>query len=279
MKREDVKNKIPGITEEQLNWIMAENGNDVNREKTAAEQYKTRLENTQAQLKTAQDGLAAFDGKKKPEEYEAELAKLKGDMQAQAEGFAFDNALNTAILGAKGRSVKAVRALLDLDALKGSKDRSTDISKALEEAAKANPWAFGDSDYANVAVVQGAGEGENRATVTVGLTDATGADRRELYVDARDIQPDEEKGETNKSEAYLERLMARGTNKLLEQLRTGSIELTIDAEGLSPGDVAFCTIPELGYKATVRVADVITQSQSDSTTRTVRLGTPVWRKL
>ena len=63
------------------------------------------------------------------------------------------------------------------------------------------------------------------------------------------------------------------------QLRTGSIELTIDAEGLSPGDVAFCTIPELGYKATVRVADVITQSQSDSTTRTVRLGTPVWRKL
>lgn len=116
MKREDVKNKIPGITEEQLNWIMAENGNDVNREKTAAEQY------------------------------EAELAKLKGDMQAQAEGFAFDNALNTAILGAKGRSVKAVRALLDLDALKGSKDRSTDISKALEEAAKANPWAFGEAE-------------------------------------------------------------------------------------------------------------------------------------
>ena len=140
-------------------------------------------------------------------------------------------------------------------------------------------WAFGDNDYANVAVVQGAGEGDARATVTVGLTDATGADRRELYVDARDVQPDEEKGESNKSEAYLERLMARGTNKLLEQLRTGSIELTIDAEGLSPGDVAFCTIPELGYKATVRVADVITQSQSDSTTRTVRLGTPVWRKL
>ena len=24
MKREDVKNKIPGITEEQLNWLMQE---------------------------------------------------------------------------------------------------------------------------------------------------------------------------------------------------------------------------------------------------------------
>ena len=42
MKREDVKNKIPGITEEQLNWIMTENGNDVNREKAAAEQFKTQ---------------------------------------------------------------------------------------------------------------------------------------------------------------------------------------------------------------------------------------------
>lgn len=153
MKREDVKNKIPGITEEQLNWIMQANGEDINREKSAAEQYKTQLANANAQLKTAQDGLAAFDGKKKPEEYEAELAKLKADMKAQAEGFAFDNALDAAIMGRKGRSVKAVRALLDLDALKGSADRSTDIAKALDEAAKANPWAFGEDGAAGVAVV------------------------------------------------------------------------------------------------------------------------------
>lgn len=153
MKREDVKNKIPGITDEQLNWIMQENGADINREKSAAEQYKTQLANANAQLKTAQDGLKAFDGKKKPEEYEAELAKLKADMKAQAEGFAFDNALDAAIMGKKGRSVKAVRALLDVDALKGSADRSTDIAKALDEAAKTNPWAFGEDGAAGVAVV------------------------------------------------------------------------------------------------------------------------------
>lgn len=144
MKREDVKNKIPGITEEQLNWIMQENGNDVNREKSAATALQAQLDNANAQLKTAQDGLKAFEGKKKPEEYEAELTKLQADMKAQADGFAFDSALNTAILGKKGRSVKAVRALLDLDALKGSKDRTTDIDKALDDAAKANPWAFGE---------------------------------------------------------------------------------------------------------------------------------------
>ena len=115
MKREDVKNKIPGITEEQLNWLMQENGSDITREKSAAAALQTQLNSAQAQLKTA-----------------------------QADGFAFDSALNTAILGKKGRSVDAVRALLDLDALKGSKDRTTDINKALEDAVKANPWAFGE---------------------------------------------------------------------------------------------------------------------------------------
>ena len=153
MKREDVKSHIPGITDEQLNWIMQENGADINREKSAATALQTQLDNANAQLKTAQDGLKAFEGKKKPEEYEAELTKLKADMKAQAEGFAFDNALNAAIMSRKGRSVKAVRALLDLDALKGSADRSTDIAKALDEAAKANPWAFGEDGAAGVAVV------------------------------------------------------------------------------------------------------------------------------
>lgn len=153
MKREDVKKQIPGITEEQLNWVMQANGEDINREKSAAAALQTQLDNANAKLKTAQDGLKAFDGKKKPEEYEAELTKLKADMKAQAEGFAFDNALDAAIMGKKGRSVKAVRALLDVDALKGSTDRSTDIAKALDEAAKANPWAFGEDGAAGVAVV------------------------------------------------------------------------------------------------------------------------------
>ena len=152
MKREDVKNKIPGITDEQLNWIMQENGADINREKSAATALQTQLDNANAQLKTAQDGLKAFDSVDVAGLQE-QVTKLKADMKTQAEGFAFDNALDAAILGKKGRSVKAVRALLDLDALKGSADRGTDIAKALDDAAKANPWAFGEDGAAGVAVV------------------------------------------------------------------------------------------------------------------------------
>ena len=152
MKRDDVKNKIPGITEEQLNWLMQENGSDITREKNAAAALQTQLNSAQAQLKTAQDGLKAFDG--------VDVAGL----QAQADGFAFDNTLNTAILGKKGRSVDAVRALLDLDALKGSKDRTTDINKALEDAVKANPWAFGDTQSAGYPNVKDGGDPRHNPT-------------------------------------------------------------------------------------------------------------------
>ena len=52
MKREDVKNKIPGITDEQLNWIMQENGADINREKSAATALQAQLDNAK---RSAQD--------------------------------------------------------------------------------------------------------------------------------------------------------------------------------------------------------------------------------
>ena len=148
MKREDVKNKIPSITDEQLNWLMQENGADINREKSAASALQTQLNNLNAQLKTAQEGLAKFDGVDVAA-LNAQVAMLQADLKAQADGFAFDNALDTAILSKKGRSVKAVRALLDVDGLKGSADRTADIAKALDEAAKANPWAFGEDAAAS----------------------------------------------------------------------------------------------------------------------------------
>lgn len=103
MKREDVKNKIPGITEEQLNWLTQENGADITREKSATTALQTQLTAAQAQLKTAQEGLAKFDGVDVAA-LNAQVAKLQADLKTQADGFAFDNALDTAILGKKGRT-------------------------------------------------------------------------------------------------------------------------------------------------------------------------------
>ena len=72
--------------------------------------------------------------------------------------------------------------------------------------------------------VQGAGEGDERATVWVGDVNATGSDRREMYVDARDVQPED--GETSTSQSYLEKLADRGGEKLLASCAPGPSSLT-----------------------------------------------------
>ena len=57
---------------------------------------------------------------------------------------AFDHALEAAITGAKGRNAKAIRALLDVDTLKSSKNQEADIKAALEAVQKDNGYLFDD---------------------------------------------------------------------------------------------------------------------------------------
>ena len=102
--------------------------------------------------------------------------------------------------------------------------------------------------------------------------------RAHYHIDARDIQPDEDNKETTTSQTYLQKLADRGGEKLLAQLRTGSIEFSVEDDSLQVGDVLRVSLPQLGYTAMVRVADIITESQDSGTTRTLRLGTPTWHK-
>ena len=144
MKREDVKNKIPGITDEQLDWLMGENGRDVTAERKKADGLQAQVDSLTAQVATAQDGLKAF-GEHKPEDFVAaqqQITQLQQQMKEQADGYAFDSALNGAIRDAKGRDVKAIRGMLDLDRLKSSKDRGADIQAALKALAEEKAWAF-----------------------------------------------------------------------------------------------------------------------------------------
>jgi len=143
MKTEDLK--ALGLTDEQVQQVFAMHGADLKRE-------KDRADSLQTQLKTAQDGLKAFDGVD-VEGMKAQIAKLSADMAAQADGFAFDSALDGAIRDAGGRSLKAVRGMLDLDALRASKDRGADIKAALDGLVKENPWAFAEQPKVTGATV------------------------------------------------------------------------------------------------------------------------------
>ena len=136
MKREEVKNKIPGITDEQLDWLMGENGRDVTAEKTKAASLQGQVDDLTKQLNTAKDGLKAFEGVDVAD-LKGQITKLQGQLNEQADSFAFDAALDGAI-----RDVKAIRGMLDVAALKASKDRTSDIKTALDALVKDKAWAF-----------------------------------------------------------------------------------------------------------------------------------------
>lgn len=79
------------------------------------------------------------------------------------------------------------------------------------------------SNYKNYVVIAGEGEGESRTNATYDPESATGLDRRELYVDARDISSETSGGNLSSSE-YNELLIERGTEKLLDHLFVNHFE-------------------------------------------------------
>lgn len=120
-------------------------------EKAAArrDEYKTSLDTVNAKLKE-------FDGVD-VEDLKGQIATLKDDIKKQADDYAakeadrvFNDTLKEAIEAAGGRNDRAVMALLDVDALKASKDQSADIKKALDAAKESDAYLFGaDEPFQN----------------------------------------------------------------------------------------------------------------------------------
>lgn len=137
---------------------------------------------------------------------------------------------------------------------------------------------MGDLEYSsstaslkNVAIVAGAGEGDARVTVEAGATLATGADRREMYVDARNEQPEEGESGTD----YKARLVRYGEEKLVGQVKIENFSFTIDDERAKLGDIVTCNSPEIGVKLQVRITGIRRTTQNNGTTVEASVGTPI----
>lgn len=107
---------------------------------------------------------------------------------------------------------------------------STELEDLLSSSYYTN-----DQDVKNVAFVQGEGSGSSRKSVISGEADSKGFGRRELYVDARDLQStsvDENGEEQSLSSAeYTQVLTQRGDDKLSECKTTETFEAQIRVFG------------------------------------------------
>ena len=127
------------LPKEVVDAILEENGRDIETAKQPFADYNSIKE----QLQTARDGLKAFEGVD-VKDLQGQVAKLTQDLadKEQLAELEFDGALKDAITAARGRSVKAVRAMLDVDTLRSSKNRDADIKSALEGLKKDSGYLF-----------------------------------------------------------------------------------------------------------------------------------------
>lgn len=147
MKAEFLQNFKVGdapLPKEVIEAILAENGRDVEEAVKPFADYDSIKE----QLRTATEGLEAFKGVD-VKDLQGQVAKLTKDLSDQAEAhkkqladLAFDGVLKEAITAARGRNTKAIAALLDVDALKASKDQTADIKSALDALKKDSGYLF-----------------------------------------------------------------------------------------------------------------------------------------
>lgn len=121
----------------------------------------------------------------------------------------------------------------------------------------------------NAALVAGEGEGAERKTVTI-AGEASGLDRRELFVDARDISSSTSEGDLSLSE-YNALLTERGNEKLVEYEAAATFEGEVD-DGRSfkygrdyyIGDIVQI-INEYGMEGTARVCETVYSQNEEGT--------------
>lgn len=141
------------VTDEQKTAIAKAMGDNY---KPIADWQKQvdKVTNLTEQLTTTKDDLKKFDGvdaeglKNKITELETKLSDKDKEYQAQIADRDFSEILKDSIAAANGKNAKAIKALLDIDTLKGSKNQKEDIEKAIRELSEAedSKMLFGEPD-------------------------------------------------------------------------------------------------------------------------------------
>ncbi len=136
------------LSKEIIDAILAENGRDIEAAKKPFADYdtvKSQLDEAQKTIKGFQDSGADIEAvRKSAKDWEDKYNAAVSESNQKIADMAFDHALEAAITGAKGRNAKAIRALLDVDTLKSSKNQESDIKAALEDVKKDNGYLFDD---------------------------------------------------------------------------------------------------------------------------------------
>lgn len=136
------------------------------------------------------------------------------------------------------------------------------------------------SSYCNTALIAGEGEGTDRVLAYIGSANK-GLNRKELYVDARDLQKTNDDGFTMSSDDYNAALVLRGEQKLTENLAYESYDASIElnnnsafifGKDFSFGDIVTLVDYNLLVSVKARVNEVLISDDEDGEKITLTFG-------
>lgn len=125
MKREFLQNlTVEGkpLSKEVIDAIMAENGRDIERTRAGFSDY----ESLQQQVLQLQE----------------QEKQSKQTFEKQLDSVRFESLVRSAVENARGRNIKAISALLDLQTLQESENRQDAVKQAVEQLKKEASYLF-----------------------------------------------------------------------------------------------------------------------------------------
>ena len=139
--------------------------------KTQVSDLKNQLSEKDTEITTLKEKADKVDGlNQQIAQLTADKTQLTNDLNTKVSAIQKSHAIEGGIRDAKAKNVKAVKALLDVDALRKSQNRDADIKSAIESVKTDNGYMFED--------------GKQPPTVTVPGQPASTPSGDKAYIDA-----------------------------------------------------------------------------------------------
>lgn len=158
MKRDFLKSL--GIEDKDIiDKILDENSSDIGRAKGELETYKTKVTDLENDIKEKDGKIKDLEESNKEvttlrdqvTQLKADKTKLEGDLSTQVTELQKSHAIENGIRDAKGKNVKAIKALLDMGKITYKDGATEGLTEQLEALAKAedSSMLFGEAQPGN----------------------------------------------------------------------------------------------------------------------------------
>lgn len=142
---------VPEDKHAALNKGIAENYKTIAEHEKKVTRLTDDLNAATKRAETAEETLKGFEGKdfdaitRERDEWQRKHNELVETHKKETEEREFSEGLSAAITEAKGKNARAIMALLDLEKLRGSKNRDKDIKTALDSLRTESGYLFEDN--------------------------------------------------------------------------------------------------------------------------------------